>query len=89
MTVTLSQEQLPGSPHSALGHFGAAPDLPREESREGETKGRKREGSKCLVEHFGWEAWLAWPCPMPINAVWPVLSFGSVLLGERAHTRLI
>lgn len=33
VTVTLSQEQLPGSPHTAQGHSGAAPDLPREESR--------------------------------------------------------
>lgn len=49
VTITLSQEQLPGSPHIAQWHFGAAPDLPDlEESRGGETKGRKREGSCAL-----------------------------------------
>lgn len=48
VTATLSQEQLPGSPHTAQGHSGAAPDLPREGSRGGETKGRKREGSSAL-----------------------------------------
>lgn len=34
-------------------------------------------GVKCLMEYQGWEAGLsvlAWPCPMPINAVWPVSS---------------
>lgn len=53
VTVTLSQEQLPGSPHTAQGHSGAAPDLPWEESRGGETKGSKREGSSALCSTKG------------------------------------
>lgn len=98
-----AQPRAPGAGCDCHPESGAAPWLTShcsgafwgctlEESRGGETKGRKREGSKCLVEYLGWEAGLsvlAWPCPMPINAVWPVLAFSSVLLGEWAQTRLI